>query len=201
MDILFLALLIATGIFLLNGRQQRQRIVLLASHLGHYQIEKLMENLTEGYLRALGESDPQRREQVWNLLRTTELQLSDQFTRFAAELSRVDAALTRVSTLTLGLPFADQWLPRATFDLRQALALHAQGIERVVRNEPARSLRDKAYTLSAELFLMQHTCHWFCKSKTIASARLLARHQTAYEQVLAAVSPETRSAYQALLRG
>ena len=133
MDILFLGILIATGIFVLNAKQQRQRIVLLASYLGHYQIEKLMENLTEGYLRALGESDPERREQVWSLLRTTELQLSEQFTRFAAEFARVEPAQARVSTLALALPFADQWLPRATFDMRQALQVHAQGIERAVR--------------------------------------------------------------------
>ena len=201
MDILFLAILLATGIFVLNAKQQRQRIVLLASFLGHYQIEKLMENLTEGYLRALGESDNERREQVWSLLRTTELQLSEQFTRFAAEFARVEPAQARVSTLPLALPFADQWWPSATFDMRQALAIHAQGIERVVRNESGRSLRDKAYTLSAELFLMQHTCHWFCKSKTIASARMLARHQTSYEQLLDAVTPETHTAYLALLRG
>ena len=201
MDILFLGILIAIGIFMLNAKQQRQRIVLLASYLGNYQIEKLMENLTEGYLRALGENDPERREQVWSLLRTTELQLSEQFTRFAAEFARVEPAQARVSTLALALPFAEQWLPGATFDMRQALQIHAQGIERAVRNDAGRSLRDKAFTLSAELFLMQHTCHWFCKSKTIASARLLARHQTSHEQVLDAVAPETRSAYLALLRG
>lgn len=201
MDIFLLATLIATGVFVLNAKQQRQRVVLLASYLGNYQIEKLMENLTEGYLRALGESDPERREQVWNLLRTTELQLSEQFTRFTADFTRVDAALARVSTLPLALPYADRWLPSASFDMRQALAIHAQGIERAVRNESGLSLRDKAYTLSAELFLMQHTCHWFCKSRAIASARLMARHQTPHAQVLASVTPATRAAYSALLGG
>ena len=198
MDILFLGILIAIGIFMLNAKQQRQRIVLLASYLGHYQIEKLMENLTEGYLRALGENDPERREQVWSLLRTTELQLSEQFTRFAGEFARVEPAQARVSTLALALPFAEQWLPGATFDMRQALQIHAQGIERAVRNDAGRSLRDKAFTLSAELFLMQHTCHWFCRSRAVASARLLRRHQTSHEQVLAAVSPATRRAYREL---
>jgi len=201
MDIFLLATLIATGVFVLNAKQQRQRVVLLASYLGNYQIEKLMENLTEGYLRALGESDPERREQVWNLLRTTELQLSEQFTRFTADFTRVDAALARVSTLPLALPFADRWLSSASFDMRQALAIHAQGIERAVRNESGLSLRDKAYTLSAELFLMQHTCHWFCKSRAIASARLMARHKTPHAQVLASVTPATRAAYIALLGG
>ena len=201
MDILFLATLIATGFFMLNTKQQRQRVALLASYLGNYQIEKLMENLTEGYLRALGESDTERREQVWNLLRTTELQLSEQFTRFTADFTRVEPLQTRISTLPLALPYADRWLPSASIDMRQALAIHAQGIERAVRNEAGLSLRDKAYTLSAELFLMQHTCHWFCKSRAIASARLMARHKTPHAQVLASVTPATRTAYLALLGG
>ena len=201
MDVLFLATLIATGVFVLNAKQQRERVALLASYLGNYQIEKLMENLTEGYLRALGESDTERREQVWNLLRTTELQLSEQFTRFTADFTRVEPLQTRISTLPLALPYADRWLPSASIDMRQALAIHAQGIERAVRNEAGLSLRDKAYTLSAELFLMQHTCHWFCKSRAIASARLMARHKTPHAQVLASVTPATRAAYIALLGG
>jgi hypothetical protein len=53
--------------------------------------------------------------------------------------------------------------------------------------------------LSAELFLFQHTCHWYCRSKAVASARMQVRHQTPYAQVLAAVSPATRQAYSALL--
>ncbi|MCY1373545.1 hypothetical protein D9M69_608290 [compost metagenome] len=53
--------------------------------------------------------------------------------------------------------------------------------------------------MSAGLFLMQHTGHWFCKSKAVASARMLTRHQTSYEQLLEAVSPETREAYRALV--
>ena len=201
MDVLFLATLIATGVFVLNAKQQRERVALLASYLGNYQIEKLMENLTEGYLRALGESDTERREQVWSLLRTTELQLSEQFTRFTADFTRVEPLQTRISTLPLALPYADRWLPSASIDMRQALAIHAQGIERAVRTEAGLSLRDKAYTLSAELFLMQHTCHWFCKSRAIASARLMARHKTPHAQVLASVTPATRTAYLALLGG
>ena len=53
---------------------------------------------------------------------------------------------------------------------------------------------------AAELFLMQHTCHWFCRSKTLTSARMLMRHQTPYTQLLASVSPETRQVYGALIR-
>ena len=39
------------------------------------------------------------------------------------------------------------------------------------------------------------------RSKTIASARMLAQHKTHYEQALDAVSPETREAYLAIIQG
>ena len=68
-----------------------------------------------------------------------------------------------------------------------------------MENSRKQSPKNKAFTLSAELFLMQHTCHWFCRSKTVASARMLARHKTSYAQLLASVSPETRQAYGALV--
>ena len=62
MDILILAILIASGTYMLNAKEQRKRIALLGSHLANYQIEKLMEALTDGYLRALGESTDERRQ-------------------------------------------------------------------------------------------------------------------------------------------
>eukprot|EP01034_Spumella_vulgaris_P001273 gene1273-1686_t len=51
-----MAILIASGTYMLNAKEQRKRIAILGMHLSHYQIEKLMEALTEGYMRALGES-------------------------------------------------------------------------------------------------------------------------------------------------
>jgi hypothetical protein len=198
MEILTLVALLLVGAYILKSRDQRQRIALLGSHLGQYQIEKLMESLTQGYLRCLGEDDPERRQQIWSLLDTTEQQLSAQFDNFAAEFARVPEAQTRVSKLPIAIPYAHTLFPSATFDLREALKIHARGIAGVTKNALGRSAKSKAFTMSAELFLMQHTCHWFCKSKTVASARMLARHQTSYEQLLDAVSPETRSAYGAL---
>ena len=50
--------------YLLKTHAQKKRIVLLASHLARYDIEKLMENLTEGYLRCLGEDDPAKTRDV-----------------------------------------------------------------------------------------------------------------------------------------
>ncbi|XAH24669.1 hypothetical protein AAFF27_05600 [Xylophilus sp. GW821-FHT01B05] len=199
MDILILATLVVIAFGVLKAHDQRRRVVLLGSQLRQYQIEKLMENLTEGYLRGLGEQDADRRAQIWGLLAGTEEALNGQFQRFVVDFAKLDAADTRVSTLPFAVPFADKLFPSATFDLRQAFAIHARGMAEVAQNQQQRSPRDKAFTMSAELFLMQHSCHWFCRSRAVASARLLARHKTSYAQVLDAVSPGTRQAYSSLV--
>lgn len=191
--------LIALGAYLLNTRVQRRRIALLASHFSPYQIEKMMENLTEGYLRCLGEDDAERRAQIWRMLDLTEATLADQFKRFAAEFSKVEEGEARVSRLPLSIPYADRLFPGASFDVRKAFQVHATGIAAVAANSRGLSARDKAFTMSAELFLMQHTCHWYCRSKGIASARMLARHKTSYAQLLDSVSPDTRAAYRQLV--
>jgi hypothetical protein len=200
MEIFVLLLMVAAfGAYRLKARTQARRIALLASHLGRYQVEKLMESLTDGYLRALGEKDPERQTQVWNMLAVSEEQLVEQFRRFAADFSAVDLADARVSKLPVFLPEADRFFPDNTFDMREMLGVHAQGIARAAGNAQGRTLRDKAYTLSAELFLMQHSCHWYCRSRAVASARMLARHRTPYAQLLASVDPETREAYLAVI--
>ncbi len=199
MEMIVLVLMIAFGAFWLKSRDQARRVALLGRYLMQFQIEKLMENLTQGYLRALGESDPERQAPIWAMLNAQERDLADQFSRFASAFASVADADARVSTLPLALPYASRLFPRATFDLRQALAVHASGIAEVVENRRGLAPRDKAYTLSAELFLMQHTCHWYCRSRAVASARLLGRHQTSYAQVLAAVAPATRQAYEAVI--
>ena len=198
MEFLTLVMLIAVGAFTLKSKDERRRIALLGSHLGKYQIEKLMESLTEGYMRALGEQDPERRAQVWRQMNGTEIRLCEQFSRFVADFSRVEEADARVSKLAFPLPYAARLLPAATFDLRKLLLIHAQGITDAATNSLNRSDKSKAYTLSAELLLMQHSCHWFCKSRAVASARVMARHKTSYEQLLASVAPDTRKAYGAL---
>ena len=198
MDIFVALMLIAFSAYTFSARAQKRRIALLGSHLSKYQIENLMESLTEGYLRALGEDDAERRAQVWSVLATAETVLSEQFNRFVLDFAKVDEADARVSRLPLAVPYATRLFPRATFDMRKALSMHAHAISSAVANRANQSQKDKAYTLSAELFLMQHTCHWFCRSKAVASARLLARHKTTYAQVLAAVAPQTREAYNAL---
>jgi len=201
MELVFLMVVLGVLARGLQARDERRRMALLGEHLAHYQIEKLMETLTEGYMRALGETDPERQAQIWSMLDSAEQSLSEQFTRFVADFARTDAQEARVSRLPLSIFYTAWLLPGNTFDLRKALAVHAHGITRAVANAEQRAPKEKAFTLLAELFLMQHTCHWFCKSKGVASARLVLRHQTPYAKVLDSVAPSTREAYCAVVAG
>ncbi|MCB1960177.1 MAG: hypothetical protein KDE68_06590 [Rhodocyclaceae bacterium] len=189
------------GFFALKTVDQRRRIALLGTHLQKYSLEKHMQTLSEGYLRALDADTPERQSQIWELMQATERALADQLERLAQEMARLDPDRLRISRLPLALPWVDRLFPGMAFDLRDALRLHARGIARAIEDQPGRSARDKAFTVLAEMYLFQHTCHWFCRSRTVASARLLARHKTAYVQVIAAVSPDTRRDYTALTAG
>ena len=193
MNLYLLAAVAAFFLFQLRSREQRQRIALLAEQLRRYQIEPLMERLTEGYQRALAESDPGRRQLLWQQHGASEQALADQVGRLANDFARLDAEQTRVSRLVL--PYASRWWPQSSFDFRQLLALHARGLAEAASQELPRSPQDRAYTLLAEMLLLQHSCHWFCRSYPVASARLLARHKTRHDQVLQAVSAATRAAY------
>ncbi len=193
-----LALVIGV-IWILNIRDQHRRIRILASVLGQFQVEKLMETVADGYLRALGEDDAERSSQVWNMLGQAEITLNEQLQAFVQAFDKVDAATTRFSTLPLGLPFAIKLLPGSSADLHDLLHIHARGIDTLVRNEAGLAQKEKAFTLTAELLLLQHSCQWFCRSKALASSRMMARHRTPHAQLLAAVSEPTRTAYRQLL--
>lgn len=201
MNLFILSALIAFGAYLIKAGYQRKRIVLLGRQLHPFQIDKLMEDITHGYMRALGEADVARQEQILGLLNGNETKLCDQFKRFVAEFARLDAAQTRISRIPLGLPYADQLLPQATFDFRKVLQVHAQGLDNAALNTAQRSPKNRAFVLMAELLLMQHSCHWFCRSQSVASARMVLRHQTTYAQALEGVAPETRRAYLAVVQG
>lgn len=202
MDFLTLAIIVTTVLYVLKKQEQRQHTQLLAQHLARFQIEKLMANLMEGYLRVIGEKDAQRREQIWPVLANTESSLVSQFQRFAEEFATLPAEQTRASTLPLALPYMTRVLPSATMDVREAMKLHAQALAaaRVGDAADEEERKRRAFTMTAELMLMQHTCHWFCRSRTVASMRLLARHKTAYEQVLQSVAPGTLKAYERLMQ-
>ena len=192
------------ALYLLKLHEQRQHTQLLAQYLGKYQMEKLMAGLIEGYPRAVSAGDPSRQQQIWGMLDDMERRLVDQFQRFAQEFSSAPEASTRVSTLPLALPYVDQVFAHASFDLRALMQLHAKAFSAVqvhaAENDEEERKR-RAFRMSAELMLMQHSCHWYCRNRTIASMRLIARHKTPLEQVLGAVAPETRRSYEALTGG
>jgi hypothetical protein len=187
--------IIALAGWMHKSKLQQQHKLLLGRQLQPYQIEKMMETLTEGYMRALGETDLARQASIWSMLASTEESLNVQFQHFVLDFAQLDASSTQVSNWPLCVPYAEKIAPQSMFDMRKAFSIHAHGLTRAIDNTAQRSNKDKAFTITAELLLMQHSCHWFCKSKTVASARMLARHQTNYPQLLAAVSPETRQAY------
>ena len=195
--LIFLAFGIAFQV--LKSREQQRRIALLASHLGKFEVEKLMEGLVSGYMRALGEASAERQAQVFAYMEAQETQLVEQVQQFSAGFSEVWGDSALVCTLPFAFPWADKLFPKATFDVRKAFQIHAQGIADTVRNSQQAQPKDRAYMLTAEIMLLQHTCHWFCRSKAVASGRLLARHQTRYEQVLEGVSASTRRGFATLL--
>ena len=199
MELISLLLISAMGIHWLNLQGQRKRTALLATQLRPYQIEKLMSQLTTAYMRALDESDAERQLQILQLQEQAEQQLAADFQHLARGFAQLPAPETR--GFKLALPFIDQLSPNFTFDMRRLLEVHAQGIGRAVDSHQSLSPKQRSFRMMGEMFLMQHSCHWFCRSKTIASARMLAQHQTRYEQALDAVSPETRQAYLAVVQG
>lgn len=201
MDLLLFLLPLVVIVEILRRAEARQRIQLLGQHLKPFRIEPRMEQLTDGYLRALGEQDPQRADAVWQTLAANETALDAELRQLATDLQEVWGERMRVSRWSVGVPQATRFFPQASFDFRALVKLHAQGFAEALRNADGLDRRDRAFRITAELLLFQHSCHWFCRSKNLASARLLARHHTTYEQVLAAVSPATQAAYDRLVGG
>ena len=199
MEFISLLFILAMGIHWLNLQGQRKRTALLAEQLRPFQIEKNMAQLTGAYMRALGEADPERQQHILQMQGAAEQQLASEFQNLAREFAKLPAPVTR--GFKLALPYIDQLSPKVTFDMRRLLEVHAQGIERTVRNPQGLAPKERSFRMMGEMFLMQHSCHWFCRAKTIASARMVTQHQTRYEQALDAVSPETRQAYLAVVQG
>ncbi|MBD3892393.1 hypothetical protein [Hydrogenophaga sp.] len=200
MDFYLVWIVLIAAAYAVKTVEQRQRIALLGSFLHPYQLEQLMQDLSSGYLRAMGEADPQRRAAIWHTLESSEQTLREQLQGLAADLRRLSEPQARVSRLPLALPLINRLVAGQSFDLRAAVAIHAKSFSDILDNHQCMSRKDQSFMLLAELMLFQHTCHWFCRSQLVASARLQVRHKTAYEQVLAAVSAPTRQAYNALLR-
>lgn len=198
----FLSLLLAFIVWrILCARYQRNRIALLASHLGNLQLERHMETLTQGYKRAIGEESEARQLQVFDTLSQTELSLASQVQALANSMQKESDTASAMGILAMCIPYIERFLPAFTRDFRRLLAIHAAGLRHVVDNEQNWSVKDRAFHLSAELYLFQHSCHWYCKSRSIADARLMLRHQVDHRKVLDSVTERTRSAYSLWLQG
>ncbi|MCQ9617030.1 hypothetical protein L1889_10225 [Paenalcaligenes niemegkensis] len=195
MDIVIILLLAFLGWQILRVRYQRARIALLGRHLASLQLERHMETLTEGYTRAIREEPESRQLQVLDMLSQTERAVAAQAQSLADAMQKENLQAAGMSTLSLCVPYIERFLPAVTRDFRKLLHIHATGLRHVVDNDSGWDAKSRAYHLSAELYLLQHSCHWFCKSRAVADARLLMRHQVNHQKVLDSVSEVTRSAY------
>ena len=200
MDTVLLLLIAAIALHFVRVRYQRGRIVLLGRHLSSFQLERHMETLTEGYTRAIGEQDSARQLQVLEMFAQTERAVATQTQSLADLMQKETDQHTRVGVLPFCLPYAERFLPSVTRDFRQLLQIHAAGMRHVVDNAEQLDPKTRAFHMSAELYLFQHSCHWFCKSRTVADARLQIRHKVTHQKVLESVSPLTRNAYQRWLQ-
>ncbi|MGB3288534.1 MAG: hypothetical protein WBA83_04605 [Burkholderiaceae bacterium] len=176
-------------------RYQRSHIALLGRHLAGFQLERHMETLTQGYTRAIHEEAEARQIQVLENFAPTERTVAAQAQSLADAMQKESAEDASMGSLSFCVPYAEYFLPNLTRDFRELLRIHAAGLRRVVDNEDGWDVKSRAYHLSAELYLLQHSCHWYCKSRNVADARLAMRHQVTHRKVLESVSETTRSAY------
>lgn len=194
---LTLALLIAFISWqLLRIRQQRAHIQLLGQHLSQFRLEKHMETLTQGYSRAINADTESRQLQILDSFTQTEQAVASQAQALATSMQKESPTRTSMGILAFCLPYSERYLPNLTRDFRQLLHIHAQGIQYVVNNEAGWGPKERAFHLSAELYLFQNSCHWFCKSRNVANARLQVQHKVSYQKTLESVSERTRQAYQ-----
>jgi hypothetical protein len=201
MDSTLILLAVLAAWLALRSRYQRTHIALLGRHLAGLQLERHMETLTQGYIRAIHEEAETRQSQVLETFAQAERAVSAQVRSLADAMQKEDTQATGMGTFPICVPYVERFLPAATRDFRELLRIHAAGLRHVVDNEDHWDVKERAYHLSAELYLLQHSCHWFCKSRIVADARLVRRHQVTHRKVLDSVSTVTRSAYQRWLRG
>jgi len=196
MEIVFILLTGIAAWWLLRVQYQRARIALLGNHLATLQIEKHMETLTQGYIRAINEDSDTRQLQVLETYAQAERVVAAQVQSLADRMRNESEEATKMTTLPFCLPHAERLLPDTMLrDFRALLQIHADGLRHVVDNEERQDAKTRAYCLMAELYLLQHSCHWFCKSRTVADARLMMRHQVNHQKVLESVSSVTRLPY------
>lgn len=201
MDITLTLSIAAVAWLLVRARYQRSHIAVLGQHLAGLQLERHMETLTQGYSRAIHEDSDTRQLQVLETFAPTERAVAAQVQSLAEAMQKESPQAASMGVLRFCVPYVERFLPAAARDFRELLHIHAAGLRHVVDNEAGWDAKSRAYHLSAELYLLQHSCHWFCKSRIVADARLIRRHQVHYQKVLDSVSAATRTAYLRWLAG
>ncbi|CAM4069782.1 hypothetical protein [Bordetella muralis] len=196
MDIALTLLAVVVVWQVLRVRYQRTHIVLLGRHLANLQLERHMETLTQGYIRAIKADTEARQLQVLETFAPTERSVAAQVLSLAKSMQQESRQDTPMCMLSFCVPYIERFLPSMTRDFRELLHIHAAGLRHVVDNNDGWDPKTRAYHLSAELYLFQHSCHWYCKSRNVADARLMLRHQVSHQKVLDSVSTVTRLAYQ-----
>lgn len=195
MDAMIVLLAVAVVWRVLSMRYQKAHIALLGRHLANHQLERHMETLTQGYTRAIQADSTSRQLQILETFAQTERAVASQAQAVAVALQQESLQQASLVTWPMCIPYAEHFAPSITRDFRALFQIHAEGLRYVVDNVPGWEPKQRAYHLSAELYLLQHSCHWFCKSRGVANARLQLRHQVEYQKVLDSVSETTRSAY------
>lgn len=202
MDFVLILFVIAIGWHVLRIRYQRARISLLARVLANMNLEKHLETLTQGYTRAIHEDGESRQRQIFETFSQTEQALATNVRALAESMQKENESSTVMTTFAFCAPYAERYIPAfALRDFRALLHIHAAGIRGAIDNAGGSDPKTRAFHIAAELYLFQHSCHWFCKSRTVADARLLMRHKVEHKKVLESVTPLTRSAYTQWLQG
>ena len=196
MDFVLILLAMAVAWHFLRIRYQRTRIILLGKHLANMNLERHMETLTQGYTRAIHEESETRQRQVFDTFTQTEGAVATSLQSLARAMQKESAADTAIGPFSFCLPYAERMIPETSLrDFRKLLQIHADGLRGAIENNAGTDPKTRAFHIAAELYLLQHSCHWFCKSRTVADARLLMRHKVDHAKVLASVTAATRTAY------
>src|SRR5690606_7943005 len=130
---------------------------LLSQHLSGLKLEQYMETLTEGYTRAIRESDESRQLQVLDTFTQTETAMAAQLRTLAANLLKEEPGPYGMGMLRFCVPYVERFIPGLTRDFRKLVRIHASGLRSVVDNDAGWDPKTRAYHLSAELFLFQHS--------------------------------------------
>jgi len=196
MDFALTLLVVAVAWHMLRMRYQRARISLLGRHLANMKLERHMETLTQGYTRAIHEDSESRQLQVLDTFTQTENVVAANVQTLADAMQKESPRDTAMGPFAFCVPYVERVAPEAALrDFRALLHIHATGLRAVIANDAGLDPKTRAFHIAAELYLLQHSCHWFCKSRAVADARLLMRHKVDHKKVIESVSSATRAAY------